>query len=209
MDQHRETELKWELSPADHDRLAMLLARELGAAHRLDQHNRFFDAADGRLRRHGLSLRLRLENQRLVITCKRRVGDGEAGGVHDHDEWEEILDPALWALADVAGASRLAARLPLPEPIRLALGAAPLVLVGGFANRRDEFHHHDELLCLDRTDFNGQRLDHELEIETPRPVETAAYWQQRLAGWGIAHRPQPLTKFARLLALPSPRPPAG
>jgi len=41
------------LSAADHDRLGRLLAGDLGAPQLLDQHNRFFDAADGRLRRHG------------------------------------------------------------------------------------------------------------------------------------------------------------
>jgi len=95
------------------------------------------------------------ENQRLILTCKRRAGGDGADGLHDHDEWEQALDASLWAMADAGGAARLAGRLPLPGPISQVIADAPLALVGGFANRREEFHHRDELLCLDRTDFNG------------------------------------------------------
>ena len=92
------------------------------------------------------------------------------------------------------------ATLPLPAHVVDALADAPLIAIGGFANQRDEFDHGDELLCLDRTDFS-LRIDHELEIETADPTTTAATWSRHLEQWNIAYAPQPLTKFARLLAL--------
>lgn len=201
MAEHLEIELKWALDAAGHGRLGRELAHELGPPRILHQDNRFFDTADRRLRRAMLNLRLRRENQALVMTCKGRGGIG-AAGEHRHTEWEEHLDPALWA--EVATGGIDAARLPLPAPVRAALGDGVLRALGGFANERLEFRQPGEppaLLCLDRTDFLGQRTDHELEIETAAPERHARHWQERLRAWGVAFTPQQHTKFARFLAL--------
>jgi len=191
---HQEIELKWALDEPAWLRLGAELRALLGQPRVLDQRNRFFDSADLRLRRAGLNIRLREENGRVLLTCKRRVG--RDGGLHHHEEWESWLDAAPADVPDPAA-------LPLPEPIVSALAGAPLIATGGFANQRDEFHHGDELLCLDRTDF-GIRIDHELEIETADPAVTAARWSERLRAWSIPFTPQPLTKFARLLQLAQP-----
>jgi uncharacterized protein YjbK len=195
MASHTETELKWALDQAAYAALAQRLPAELGPARRLAQENRFFDAADGRLRRATMSVRLRREDGSLLLTCKTRLP--KQHGAHRHDEWERPLDPAIWSALT---ASDLRARLPLPEHIVAALGDAPLVALGGFANERLEFRRGDEVLALDRTDF-GTRIDHELEIETPDPKGSAAHWSQRLASWGVAWNPQSRTKFARYLDL--------
>jgi uncharacterized protein YjbK len=101
----------------------------------------------------------------------------------------------------MAAAGRIEARLlPLPAPVRAALGDAPLAAIGGFANLRLERHRDGELVCLDRTDF-GRRIDHELEVETGAPEPSAAFWRDRLAAWGIAHRPQEATKLARMMEI--------
>ena len=188
---HQEIELKWALDKAAWRRLGRELRTLLGTPRVLAQHNRFYDSADLRLRRAGLNLRLRDESGRVLLTCKRRVA--RDGGLHHHEEWESWLDPAPVGIPDPA-------TLPLPAHVVDALADAPLIAIGGFANQRDEFDHGDELLCLDRTDFN-LRIDHELEIETADPTTTAATWSRRLEQWNIAYAPQPLTKFARLLAL--------
>ena len=136
------------------------------------------------------------------MTCKRRA-DATTGadGLHRHDEWEEWLDPALWN----ASPAHCAQYLPLPEPHRVALAGAELTDLGGFANTRAEFRFQrdsvDDLLCLDRTDFNGWRTDHELEIETADPAGAARHWSERLVDWKISWKPETLTKFARFLAL--------
>lgn len=201
MAEHLEIELKWALDAAGHAALGQRLTRLLGEPRILEQDNRFFDSADLRLRRAALNLRLRRENDRLLLTCKGRGGIGTAGE-HRHTEWEEWLDAAAW---DAIAAGHLrSADLPLPEPVRIALGDAELVALGGFANRRLEYHHRaqtDALLCLDRTDFLGVRVDYELEIETSAAVEQATHWRQHLHAWGIPFQPQPLTKFARFLSL--------
>ncbi len=190
---HTEIELKWALTPEAHAALAGHLAAELGPAHVLRQENRFFDSADLRLRAQRMNLRLRLENDRLLMTCKQKIA--HPGEAFRHQEWEVWLDPALWPRIGEPG---LAALLPLPDHVRESLGGAALTALGGFANLRHEFHHRDELLCLDRTDF-GHRVDHELEIETPTPEATSRTWGERLKVWGIPYSLQPTTKFARYL----------
>jgi uncharacterized protein YjbK len=201
---HLEIELKWALDPTGHGILRHELPGVLGEPHLLLQDNRFFDTADHRLRRAALNLRLRRENQSLVMTCKGRAGIGPAGE-HRHTEWEERLDPLLWP--EIAAGRIDAGRLPLPGPVRDTLGDATLMALGGFTNERLEFHHTDgppALLCLDRTDFLGRRTDHELEIETAAPEHHAALWQERLRSWNVAFTPQAHTKFARFLALTGP-----
>ena len=191
-----EIELKWALDAVGHAVLSERLAAAHGPAHRLIQNNRFYDSADLRLRRRFMNLRLRHENGRLVMTCKRKQGGSGNAGLHTHDEWEEEVDAAL-ADAPVAA---LAAALPLPEPIREALDGAALVCAGGFANARLEWRVGPDLLCLDATDF-GARTDYELEIETADAAPAAMRWQAALAAWGVTWRPEPRTKFARFLAL--------
>lgn len=205
MGEHLEIELKWGLDAAGHARLGSELEQLLGPPRRLSQDNRFFDTADRRLRSNLLNLRLRRENDALLMTCKGRAGIGRAGE-HRHTEWEEHLDPTWWAA--IASGHLDSTRLPLPDPVRTALGTEKLLALGGFSNLRLEFHHRgrpDALLCLDRTDFLGQRTDHELEIETTAPDVHAAEWRQRLDGWGIAVTGQMTSKFARFLALSESR----
>jgi uncharacterized protein YjbK len=201
MAHHLEIELKWALDAEAHAALAERLTQALGAARLLEQDNRFFDTSDRRLRRAALNLRLRRENDRVLMTCKGRGGIG-ADGEHRHSEWEEWLDATQWEV--ISRGQVDAGDLPLPPPIRDALGDGALESLGGFANRRLEFHQHESptvLLCLDRTAFPGGRIDHELEIETSNAAENATRWRRQLDSWGIRFAPQPLTKFARYLAL--------
>jgi len=195
---HTEIELKWALDASGHAQLAERLAQELGPARSLAQENRFFDSADLRLRRAGLNIRLRREDERVLLTCKRRLPAQD--GAHCHEEWERDLAPGIW---DSLAHPDLAARLELPVHIVSALDGAALRALGGFANRRFEFRHAAELLCLDCTDFRA-RVDHELEIETAEPARSARYWGGRLQAWGVAYRDEPVSKFARFLALQAP-----
>lgn len=193
---HREIELKWALSADGHLRLAHRLQIMLGSPRVLKQHNRFFDAADNRLRRNQFNLRLRLENERLIMTVKRKRADAHAG-THDHDEWEQEIDRALWP--DFKSSADQA-RLPLPAGFKAVLAGAPLLLVGQFANDRREYRHGEELLCLDEVDF-GARTDYELEIETMDPLATDAFWRKQLAEWSIDFKNEPASKFGRMLEL--------
>lgn len=194
-----EIELKWALDAGGHAILTRRLPELLGPGEVLEQDNRFCDSADRRLMAAGLSLRLRRENGRLVLTCKSKAGAPDADGLHRHGEIESLLDPAWWARVDRP------AELPLPLPPAwaAALAGAPLTALGGFANRRIDFRDGPHLLCLDRTEF-GARIDHELEIETPDPAAALPRWRGLLATWGVAWSPQPLTKLARFLRLNAP-----
>jgi len=198
MSSHLEIELKWALGAADHGRLGERLHAMLGPPRVLSQLNRFFDTRDSRLRRVGLNVRLRREGSALLLTCKRRLPPRD--GAHCHDEWECQLSPVLWQTLEQPG---LAQRLPLPSHVLAALDGEALVGLGGFGNERLEYHHGQELVCLDRTDF-AQRIDQELEIETNEPARSHMEWRQRLLGWGIEASQQGLSKFARFLALSAP-----
>lgn len=184
-----EIELKWALSAEAHAGLAQRLDGLLGKPQVLAQDNRFFDSADGRLRAARRSVRLRRENQRIILTCKAK-GSVDALGTHRHDEWERELPAAAWELLPSG----------LPEAWQASLAGAPLVALGGFTNQRLEWHDGPHLLCLDRSDF-GPRLDHELEIETPEPQAAHRRWSALLASWDLAWTPQPLTKLQRWFEL--------
>jgi inorganic triphosphatase YgiF len=201
MGDHLEIELKWALDAAGWRAAAHRLDRMLGAPAKLAQENRFYDAADLRLRRAGMNLRLRRENGRILVTGKRKAP--AQAGAQVHVEWEQPAAAGLWP--DDPRLPPPTALLVIPDWLDAALAGAPLVGLGGFANQRLAWHHGTELLCLDRTDFAAGTVDHELEIETSDPAATAAAWRQRLADWGIAWQPQPLSKFARFLARATPQ----
>ena len=182
-----EIELKWRLDADGHAELERRITALLGAPHVLEQTNRFFDSSDGRLRAARRSVRLRRENERVILTCKAR-GSVDSLGTHRHDEWERELPAAAWDTVPVD----------LPQDWAAALAGAPLQGFAGFTNRRLEWHDGQHLLCLDRSDF-GVRFDHELEIETPQPQAAHERWSALLAGWGIAWAPQPATKLQRCI----------
>lgn len=190
-----EIELKWALEAAGHAILAQRIPELLGPAAVLEQDNRFCDSADGRLRAAGLSVRLRRENRRLVLTCKSKAGVPGPDGLHRHGEIECELDPAWWESAGRPAELDL----PLPPAWRAALASAPLTSLGGFANRRLEFHDGVHLVCLDRTALPAG-VDHELELETPDPAAASSRWKELLAAWNVPWRPQGLTKLHRFLA---------
>ncbi|MBA3684942.1 MAG: CYTH domain-containing protein [Planctomycetes bacterium] len=200
MERNLEVELKWRLDQDGHARLGGHLRASLGESRDLVQRNRFFDTADLRLRRERMNIRLRWENGDLVLTCKRPApGNDAATGLHQHDEWETRIDADLWDLVE-GGIALHPRMLPLPAPIAAVVAQDPLLPTGGFANQRAEFHRGSDLVALDRTDF-GARVDYELEVETPDPTASAAWWRAQLDAWGIAHAPQAHSKFARMLEL--------
>lgn len=196
MAEHEEIELKWMLDDRGHAELAHRLVAELGVGRRIDQANRFYDTPERDLRRMGASVRLRFEGDRVLVTCKRRLGADD--GLHRHREWEVALPATDWERLAVQ--RPVTGSVPMPEDIARAVDGR-LELIGSFANLRIEHHDDADLLCLDRTTFIGGRVDHELEIETADPAAARARWGARLGSWGVAWRPQHETKLQRLLTL--------
>lgn len=95
MPRHRETEIKLRLSAS----AARALLRRAGfrvTRRRVKECNTVFDTPDGRLRRHGLLLRLRQAGRRALLTFKAKA---EGGRHKSREEFElEILDAPLLAL---------------------------------------------------------------------------------------------------------------
>lgn len=189
-----EVELKWALTSTAHALLAERIATLLGPAATLHQENRFFDSVDGRLRQAKRSVRMRRENDRIILTCKCK-GTVDAIGTHRHAEWESEMPADAWGHPPSG---------PLPDDWQADLAGAPLIALGGFSNLRLEWHDGLHLLCLDRTDLDG-RIDHELEIETPEPEAANARWAALLREWGVGWTVQPVTKLQRWFALRNPR----
>lgn len=203
---HQELELKWALTATDHRRLLELLTASYRAPQLLAQENRFYDTADRRLRTQRMNIRIRQENERFILTCKQKsTATHTADGLSSHHEWEDAL-PANLVAGMAQPDAAWSAALPVPEPVRMALAGQPLQALGGFGNQRHEWRVArdgiEEVLCLDCTTI-GERLDYELEIETSDPVVSAAYWRDCFGRWQIPVVVQPLTKFARYLALGS------
>jgi uncharacterized protein YjbK len=190
-----EIEMKWRLDGGQAARLAELLSGRLGPPCRLLQDNRFYDTADGALRRTGCALRLRQENGRLQMTCKRRLAEATSG-LHRQEEIERWLNPVLLPAID-RGEVAPEDCLPLPAAHRRLL-KRPLCLLGRFTNDRRVYRDGDDLLCLDRTSFANGRTDHELELETPTPDASVPRWTTLLAAWRITTTPQDQTKLQRM-----------
>ena len=218
----REVELK--LALAGEDALtALLSALPADAPAPLPPHeqlNHFFDTARGELRRAGLALRLREESGRFALTAKGPSAPDANGPLTDRAEEQVALD-ASWAFEVLGGlrspldvlASRLGVgRVPLLDALRQAAGRRPLVRVGTFRNLRRilgpvSLPTGDEpgsppvalTLELDRSEFPGGRVDHEVEVEVPPELAPAAERALRTlcARAGVPWRGAP-SKAARL-----------
>ena len=192
MQEQLERELKWRLDADGHQRLQALLTAAHGPRSERHQINRFYDTAKLTFLRHWMAIRLRREDERLLLTCKRKAAND--GIAHQQQEWECWLNAALWPQRDL----RPADWLPLPPVFRSLLAGAALVPLGGFENHRREWHIRGEHIALDRTSY-GDETDYELEVETSDASRTAA-WQRQLTEWNVAVTPQSQGKYQRYLA---------
>lgn len=200
-----EDELKWILDQAGLTRLESWMRTQYGDPDLKQQRNRFIDTPEWALRRQGIALRLRRENERLMMTVKSRTADHQpdhGSGRFVHREDEEELDPELFTRLDQLD---LQQQLPLPQHLLQALDSRPLEVKGGFDNRRLSWDLEDqrEEVSLDRTDFR-QRWDHELEVETQDAKRSQTFWSALMEELDIDCQPQTVSKLARYLLLNHP-----
>ncbi len=188
-----ERELKWQLTAAEHATLYAHLRTSL-AFEQLQQSNRFFDTEDLRLRQSLCNLRLRRENQRLLLTIKRRLCE-QQDGLHLHDEYERWLNHCFWDQNPAV----LTQSLPLSPPCAALLKNTPLKYIGGFSNLRYQAQQNNELICLDQTSFDENDCEWELEVETEDADTSRAHWEGIFAHIGISPTTQTDTKFKRFL----------
>lgn len=183
----QEIEFKFRVADEDAlDRFARSLGFDRASLEARVQRNTFFDSTDGRLGKHGLALRLRIEGGRGILTVKGKgVPRSEDGTLLARFEVERTM-PLVDAEAILAGA-----RSPLEflaedasvtqglAAVQDALGDAKLATLGGFENRRTtlppveldvEGRSVALVFELDRTSFPG-RVDCEIEAEIGPDVE--------------------------------------
>ena len=161
----------------DFDRLAHLLGAESNTDAISLQENHFFDTDDRSLRASGLALRLRFEENRRILTVKGPV-ERSLDGLIERAEEEIEIDPvtAERILAGVESPLGVlldgieAQGIPIVETARTAVVGQPLECVGSFRNLRRYYGPVDidglEITFeMDRTEFPGGQIDHEVEIE--------------------------------------------
>lgn len=170
------------------------------AVHR--QVNTYFDTPDGRLRRsRALMVRIRDEDGRFEVTAKDRGARQE--GVRSARERSEPLDAG--DVADVLGGRRPLTSLDVPLCRTLAAEAGgPLGPIGATVNIREVYPLQGGYVAeVDRTEFPGGRVDHEVEIELREPHHTADGARAAIAGAlleaGVPDPSPARGKYARFL----------
>jgi uncharacterized protein YjbK len=203
---------------AERDRLLGLIG---GHARVLEQRNLLFDTPMRRLAAAGLSLRLRQEGGRWILTAKGDPGTRRgdlAPLLFARAEAERSLRPPV-ALHLASGtvdplpllrlAEPAAMALALAEAIEAAAAGAPLGIVGEFRNERTLCEA--ALPCgtpvsvaLDRSEMPDGTIEHELEVEIARgSITPAAAWLEALmhrAGIPLRPAASKRQRFARALA---------
>jgi hypothetical protein len=177
----REIELKRLLSDeAALGRLARAAERRgARAGSPVEQVNHFFDTAAGALRAEGSIVRLREEGGAFVLTAK---GDSRiSGDVHVRAELEcevaaeEAREIQAGRADPLASLERELGAQPFLGELRARTGGAPLEPSGSFRNHRTrvgplELGTGEVYLELDRTEFPGERVHYEVELEVPEEL---------------------------------------
>jgi inorganic triphosphatase YgiF len=201
-----EIELKLHLEgPAEAEALASFLGAE---RERLQQENVYFDTLGAAMASLGMAVRLRRENERVLLTVKS-AGE-ERGEFMERGEWEVQLPRSRWTeLARGGSALREEALAIVDEEPRRSMEAAMhdglLVPVGSMQNHRRRFALDDSratpLVELDRTVYPDGSVVFEVELEVD-DLRGAAQARERLRAAferaGIPWRPTSLSKRERL-----------
>ncbi len=215
----QEIELKLALCGPEALRALQAAAERRGArAERpVRQENHFFDAADRRLGRADQVLRLRFEDGHARLSAKGPAQAASERALHVREELEVEIEPAL-AQRILEGAcsplealrAALASEGELCASLRRRMGGEPFVRMGGFVNQRTRVGPlaaggQALFLELDRTEFPGGRVDHEVELELPAPLVDAGakLLAELLQEARVAGEPAE-SKAARLFALLGP-----
>ncbi len=154
------------------------------------QVNHFFDTTDRVLGATNRVLRLREEAERFILTAKGPGSQKSDDALAVKAEEEVVIPPA--AAREILAGTRsplvlLDELLPAPRPdlVQVLLdlvGDAPLAEVGAFANARRRLGPIplattdgpvDVLFELDRTEFPGDVIHHEIEVEVAPAVAEA------------------------------------
>lgn len=212
------------------------VVRALGTPAAVLQRNCFFEDDAGRLRAARIGVRLRAEGDTRRLTLKGDAPDGtddaslvrriELEAAMPRAEFESALRDGLDLAPWLDRFEAEAGPAPLPpalhrflETVRSASGGRPLACRGRFDNGRaigrlelsDAEGPLAIELALDRTEFPGGRVDHEIEVEldpetAADPAQTARIeralrrWLDSLGAGDVTPAPSKLARLHRALA---------
>ncbi|MGM9998458.1 MAG: glycosyltransferase [Candidatus Bruticola sp.] len=198
--EHTEREFKWSLAgKSDWEKVRAIL----GPPQReLEQLNIYFDSKDSFFAARRCMLRLRKENGRLLFVYKR--GLSMERGCFSALEIEEELTAAE-ADALLKGRLDWAAQSKVGRQIMADSFQGELCQVGEVHNLRLVWPieaadlEGTEKFELDRTSFDGEHTEYELELETWRADQLHSAVESWAAQAGVSLTAQTLTKYERFL----------
>ncbi len=182
------------------------------------QLNLYLDTEDRLLQGNKVMVRVRLQGQQAIVTCKSRAHIVD--GVMRAGEWEAVLEveaAARWR--DASGRSSRLSQLPIAEAIRRALPGPdtdPLLQVQAtMSNHRQSWAIAPARLGwptavvgraainleLDRATLPGGIERFELEVEHPGAGGLAPYIRTLLTGLGLTAKLATESKYAQVLRL--------
>jgi len=202
----KEVELKWRVSSEKElKQVADIALKRIDLEQTpkpVRQNNTFFDTADGDLKKNGVILRLRQEDESYVLTAKTSIVADDQGSKALAVRLEEEIDvPAPDAAMFLEGQAspilffRKAAyptdalaqkqRLLMVGRLAKAGGKKTLVALGSFVNYRQKIpfmvDNHRLVLEFDTATFPGDQTHYEVELEVPIHLEPQVA-EERLLG---------------------------
>ena len=183
--------------------LGVPLRRERQTNVYFDTRRRALLAARALMVRVRVSEQLDVSPPKVTIELTAKDGSRTLEGVTRSRERTASLSAAQWAEVHRARRALTDLELPLAQALRDEAGDA-LFPVGSLVNERRTYDLGDGYrLEFDRTEFPGERLDYELEVELREPHHTAEEARRRvlelLARHDVEPGPPTTSKFARFL----------
>lgn len=173
------------------------------------QVNTFFDTEEGVLAENGWALRVRVENERGLVTLKGMAAIKGAASLRRELESEITRGEANEIIHLRSDLMKL--DCPAIAYVRDRFGEFALMRVIQFDNDRQckEFKIGDGnyLLEIDKTKFSDGSVDYELEVELPEigyREDVEDKLQKLLASLSIPYIKQPKSKLSRALSLADP-----
>ncbi|MEM7263889.1 MAG: CYTH domain-containing protein [Planctomycetota bacterium] len=199
MNAPREQELKLQIADAaEYQRLCNALP---GFEREIEQHNTYWDRTDDALRAAEVMLRIRVTEDRAVVTVKR-AATRNADGFFEAVELEAEVDRARAILA-IERQQLDGLESEVLDGITREFGSCDTLRIWGeMRNLRRCYRLADDLLAeVDRSDYGSGGVFFEVELESADPADARRRLDAALAEVEVELTPSRETKSERLARL--------